>query len=103
MLARCVTLSLLAGALAGGAVDYRQSGHSHFYNLEYDEAIADYTRLIEQEPNDPLAYNYLASAHLFQEMLRLGLLESSALRGDNEFLQRKKPTPDPQARARFED
>ncbi len=101
MLRRRAALWWLACGLAVAAPDYRRSGHDHFYNLEYDEAIADYTRLIEQETNDPLAHNHLAAAHLFRELYRLGLLESSALRGDNEFLKQKKPEPDPQARARF--
>ena len=84
------------------AVDHRQQGHDHFYNLEYDAAIRQYSQLIERNPEDLMAYNQLAAAYLFQELLRLGMLESSALRGDNQFLGQKRPNPDPQARARFE-
>lgn len=100
---------LLAAACAlepaawGATPDYRQSGHNHFFNLEYDEAIVDYTKLIEQNPEDPQAYNHLASAQLYKELYRLGLLESSALRGDNEFLRQKRPQPDPRAKAQFEE
>jgi tetratricopeptide (TPR) repeat protein len=92
-------------AAAGSAAaipDYRQSGEDHFFNLEYDEAIRDYTRLIEQNPQDPQSYVRLAGAQLYKELYRLGLLESSALRGDNQFLRQAKPQPDPQARAEFE-
>ena len=100
-------ISLFACALATGAgaatPDYRQSGNNHFFNLEYDEAIGDFTRLVEQDPEDPLAYNLLASAQLYKELYRLGLLESSALRGDNQFLQQKRPQADPQAKAQFEE
>ena len=102
MNAQAIAVLLLA-AVPAAAADLRASGHNHFYNLEYDDAIRDYSGLVEQEPDDPLAYNYLAAAYLFRELLRLGLLESSALRGDNEFLRQNKPAPDPQARARFED
>lgn len=85
------------------APDYRRSGNEHFFNLEYDEAIADYNKLIQEKPDDPLAYNHLASAQLYKELHRLGLLESSALREENEFLRQKRPQPDPQARVRFEE
>ena len=95
---------LAAAALAfGAAPDYRQSADDHFFNLEYEAAIQDYTKLIEQNPNDALAYNGLASAQLYKELYRLGLLESSALRGDNEFLRQQRPPADPQTKARFED
>jgi len=95
-------LALLLG-VAAAAADYRQSGHNHFFNVEYDEAVRDYTKLIEEAPGDPMAYNHLAAAQLFQELYRLGLLESSALRGDNRFLRDTKPAPDPRAKARFEE
>jgi len=95
---------LVAATLASGATpDHRQTADNHFFNLEYEAAIQDYTKLIEQNPNDPLAYNGLASAQLYRELYRLGLLESSALRGDNQFLRQQRPTPDPQAKARFEE
>ena len=100
--ARVLALALLGSRWAAAPVDYRQSGHNHFFNLEYDEAIKDYTRLIEQDRDDPIAYNHLASAYLYKELYRLGMLESSALRGDNEFLRQKRASPDSQVKARFE-
>lgn len=99
---RLLVTFLLPLALPAATPDFRQSGDNHFFNLEYDDAIRDYTKLIEAVPDDPLAYNSLASAQLYQELYRLGLLESSALRGDNQFLRQQRPTPDPQAKARFE-
>jgi tetratricopeptide (TPR) repeat protein len=85
------------------APDYRSRGDDHFFNLEYDEAIEDYSRLIAQDPQNPQAYNLLAAAQLYKELYRLGLLESSALRGDNRFLHQERPRPDPKAKARFEE
>ena len=52
MIARLV-LSAVVGSSLALASDFRQTGHNHFYNLEYDEAIGDYTRLIEQVPRGP--------------------------------------------------
>jgi hypothetical protein len=73
------------------------------YNLEYDQAIADYTRLIQQNPDDPIPYYDLASAHQYKEMYRLGLLDSSALGQDNRFLHGQRPNADPGARTRLLD
>lgn len=80
------------------ASDYRQSGDNHFYNLEYDQAITDYTKLIQQNVDDPIPYNDLASARLNKELSRLGLLDSSALSRDNSFLRNKRPQADPAVR-----
>ena len=85
------------------AADHRESGNNHFFNLEYDEAIQDFSKLIEQNPADPIAYNSLAASQLYEELYRLGLLESSALRGDNQFLREKRRQPDPKAKAQFEE
>ena len=97
-------LSLLVSTAVAAAtdVDYRRVGHDHYFNLEYDQAISAYRRLLTQQPNDPTVFNHIASAILFKELLRLGLLESSAFKGDNQFLQRDKPKPDPQAKQEFE-
>ncbi len=91
-----------AGLAYGSAADFRKSGDNHFFNLEYEDAARDYAKLIELDPNDPLAYNSLASAQLYQELYRLGLLESSALRGDNQFLRQERPKPDPAIKEKFE-
>jgi len=74
--------------------DHRAAGHNHYFNLEYDEAIAAYRRLIAANPQDVLARNHLATALLFKELLRLGMLETSAFKGDNQFLRQEKPQPD---------
>jgi len=99
--AAVILLAGLAVTLAAAPADFRHSGQDHFFNLEYEDAIRDFNRLIEQNPDDPLAYSNLAAAQLFQELFRLGKLESSALRGDNQFLQQEKPQPDPAVKARF--
>ena len=98
------SLSLLVSAAIAAAADvgYRRVGHDHYFNLEYDQAISAYRELLTQQPDDPTVFNHIASAILFKELLRLGLLESSAFKGDNQFLKRDKPKPDPEARQEFE-
>jgi tetratricopeptide (TPR) repeat protein len=94
---------LFSPALLLGETDLRKSGDDHFYNLEYDQAIADYSKLIQQNPDDPISYNDLASAQLYKEMYRLGLLDSSALGGDNRFLHGEHPAADPSAKTQILD
>ncbi len=84
-----------AAAAAAPAASDRAAGHDHYFNLEYDEAVAAYERALQAEPDDPAIYNHLATAILYKELNRLGMLETSAFKGDNRFLQRKKPKPDP--------
>ena len=87
---------------AAETIDYREAGHDHFFNLEYELAISAYRRLIEESPDDYRAYNHLSTAILYQELLRLGMLETSAFKHDNEFLEWQKPQPDPNVGEEFE-
>lgn len=92
-------LCLLGAApAAADAVDpwvYAYAGLDHFYNLEYDPAIADLQQAVEGEPNNPLFYNFLANAYLFRELYRLGQLEGNLYDASNPFLREKRPQPDP--------
>jgi predicted Zn-dependent protease len=94
---------LYALALVPGAaeVDYLAKGNDHYFNLEYDEAIEAYKQLLKQRPDDPHVYNHLATSVLYKELHRLGLLETSAFKGDNDFLKREKPDPDPKLKDLF--
>src|ERR1700726_4276349 len=78
-------------------------GFDHFYNLEYPEAIADFSKTIAQNPNDPEMHNHLAQCLVFQEMFRNGALESEMVNGNNSFLRRPKMNPSPETEQRFLD
>jgi len=65
-------------------------GYDHFYNLEYDQAIAVFTSETEQHPDDPTAWNHLAHATLYRAMYRGGALESELVTGSNPFLSRQR-------------
>jgi tetratricopeptide (TPR) repeat protein len=94
-------LALCPRASAVTAAEHTRRGHDHYFNLEYDEAIASYSKALELNPADPHTYNHLATAVLFKELNRLGMLETSAFKEDNEFLDREKPQPDPQVAETF--
>jgi tetratricopeptide (TPR) repeat protein len=82
---------VLLCALSVRAQDSQASqGYDHFYNLEYEEAIAAFTAGTEQHPDDPNAWNHLAQATLYRAMYRGGALESELVSGSNPFLRRQK-------------
>src|SRR5580704_13745822 len=76
-------------------------GWDHFYNLEYDQAIADFERAIAQDPNSPDLHNHLAEAVVFQEMYRNGALESEMVSGNNSLLRRARLNPSATTRTQF--
>jgi len=78
-------------------------GYDHFYNLEYDQAIADFTAITKQNPADPSAWNHLAHGILFRAMYRSGALESEMVSGSNPFLRRAKVQITPGEYASFTD
>ncbi len=88
-----VALALLLSVRAFGVIvedPLRIPGFAHFYNLEYDQAIADFSREVAAHPSDPDSYNHLSQALLYREMLRNGTLESQIVSGSNPFIGRPK-------------
>src|SRR5215471_8152936 len=52
-----------------------ERGFDHFYNLEYDQAIADFQQAIGHSPDSPSLHNDLAEVLVFREMYRDGAPE----------------------------
>ena len=97
-------LALFAVALPLAAQDSPvKQGYDHFYNLEYEQAIADFEKAVAQNPDDPELHNHLAQALVFKEMYRNGALESELVSGSNSFLRRPKLNPSPETEKRFLD
>jgi tetratricopeptide (TPR) repeat protein len=100
-----LTLLLLVTTVFGWAttaLDQRAAkGFDHFYNLEYDQAIAEFRKLTAAEPNNPNFHNHVAQAVLYREMLRGGALESELVSGSNPFIGREKLTTTPEAEKEF--
>src|SRR5215469_2739558 len=78
-------------------------GFEHFYNLEYDEAVAVFEKAIAQNPSSPDLHNHLAHELVFREMFRNGALESELVSGNNSFLRRPKLNPSAETEKRFLD
>ena len=93
----CFAIRLFAG---NPLVD---DGYQHFYNLEYDEALADFDQAIAQDPSNPDLHNHAAETIVFREMYRDGALESELVTGNNSLLRRAKLNPTAQTQDRFLD
>jgi tetratricopeptide (TPR) repeat protein len=95
-------LALIASPV-GAQQTLIDEGFSHFYNLEYDQAIAVFEKAIEQNPALPDLHNHLAQTLIFREMFRNGALESELVSGSNSFLRRPKLNPSPETEKRILD
>ncbi len=84
---------ILLPALAAAQDPLAESGFVHFYNLEFDDALAAFHAEAAQLPDSADAYNHIAQTILYREMFRSGALESQLVTGTNPFLRRAKMNP----------
>ena len=92
----------MSAALGAAQPDAVQRGFDHFYNLEFDLAVANFEKAIETEPAVPDLHNHLAQSILYREMLNAGALESELVSGGNAFLRREKMNPTAEDQRRFD-
>jgi len=84
---------ILIPALAAAQDPLAEPGFVHFYNLEFEEALAAFHAEAAQLPDSADAYNHIAQTILYREMFRSGALESQLVTGTNPFLRRAKMNP----------
>jgi tetratricopeptide (TPR) repeat protein len=77
------------------------SAFDHFYNLEYDQAIAVLEKGVAGNPNLPDLHNHIAQCIQFREMFKVGALESELVTGNNSFLRRPKIDTTPEVENKF--
>jgi tetratricopeptide (TPR) repeat protein len=78
-------------------------GFDHFYNLEYEQAIAEFDKEIRDRPNEPYSYTHLAQALLYRELFNAGALETELVSGSNVSLARTRILVSPAEQQRFDD
>lgn len=100
-LALCLATVALSAGSAGQVAgsDLLALGQDHYYNQEYDQAVATFERLREEDRQNPRAYTLLAKGLLYREFSRLRLLDTGVFRGDPDFYEGTKPKPDPATNA----
>jgi hypothetical protein len=75
---------------------------NQLYNFDFATAQTTLDQLIAAHPQDPLPYSFRASAYLFYELDRLGVLEGEFFSNDDwAYDKKKKASPDPAVRARL--
>ena len=88
-----ILASLLSpsGTAAQSLAPAHSASQTHFYNMEYDEAIRILKIHLENHPRDLRALNYLATALLYREMNRWGILEKLLLGQTRAVTEGKRP------------
>jgi tetratricopeptide (TPR) repeat protein len=72
----------------------------HFYNMDYERSIQEFTQIVGRHPDDPDAINHLLTAVLFRELYRIGALSSGEYSNDTFTTARHRPA-DPHACAQI--
>jgi len=77
------------------------AGWLKMYDLRFDEAHRVFGAWKQSHPDDSLGPASNAAAYLFEELARLGALESELFVDDSRFKDRAKLRPDPARKALF--
>jgi hypothetical protein len=100
-----ITVGLLACAQNVHATTARDNelyaGWLKMYDLKFDDAHRIFRDWESSHPTDPLAPCSQATAYLFSEFARLGVLESELFVNDERFTARKKLKPDARLKVEF--
>lgn len=101
-------LPLVAGVvcMAEPAVGERPTAEidqafTRMYNTDFRGAHTSIDRYVSAQPSDPFGYAVRASAYLFSELDRLGILESEFFENDKRIIAKRGLRADPAVRARF--
>ena len=102
-----VLLLLVAMSPSARADEFRarpslDDGFHLLYNLDFDQAHKLFATYEQQNPDDPMGPVCDAAGFLFSEFNRLGILESQFYEDNKVFDGRKKQSPDPLVRDRFD-
>ena len=63
----------------------------HFYNMDYERSIQEFDQVLKRHPDDPFAVNHLLIAVLFQELYRMGAMDTSEYANDSFISKPHRP------------
>lgn len=99
---QALSVILFVSALRAAEPNGIEAALERMYNQDYVAAHQILDRYIDHRPQDALPYAFRASAYLFYELDRLGILESEFLTDDKQIAEKKKKlAPDPVIREKF--
>ena len=99
---QALAVILCVSALRAAEPNGIDAALERMYNQDYVAAHEILDRYIATRPQDPVPYAFRASAYLFYELDRLGILESEFLTDDKQIAEKKKKLdPDPVNREKF--
>jgi len=78
------------------------SAFNHFYDLDYDRAVAEFGQVVSRHPDDPFAVNHLLTATLFRELYRMGVLNTGEYANDT-FISAPHRAADPKIKQQIQD
>jgi tetratricopeptide (TPR) repeat protein len=96
-----LTTPLLAERVPTASV-LQDPGFVHFYNLEYDQALAEFRAVAASSPSAD-AFNHVAQTIIFRAMFRAGELDTGMIASTQAFLHMPKVPLDPNDDAEFND
>jgi hypothetical protein len=89
-------------ALGAGVPPTIDDALLRLYDFNFPATHEILSQYIAAHPADPLPYAFRASAYLFSELDRMGILESEFLTDDQKIAEKKRPmAPDPAIRKQF--
>ena len=91
---------MLGGVLLG-ADSSLDRAFQRMYNFDFAGAHGLIDAYVAAHESDPMGYAARATAHLFSEMDRLGILASDFFSDDDKIVDKKKLKPDPRVRDAF--
>lgn len=100
LLSRRLFLTSALGTAAAPSAEL-SAAYSRMYNFDFPSAHKHIDGFIAQRPSDPLGYVTRASAHLFSELDRLGVLEADFFMDDDRIAAKRSLKPDPAVRDAF--
>jgi hypothetical protein len=67
------------------------SAFEHFYDMDYERSIQEFTQIAQRHAADPDAVNHLLTAVLFRELYRIGALNAGEYANDSFINTRHRP------------
>ena len=95
----CVLALPMCSAAPTAEID---EAFTRMYNTDFPAAHVHIDRYVAAQPSDPFGYAVRASAYLFSELDRLGILESEFFADDKRIIEKKGLKPDPEVGNKFQ-